>query len=163
MSKIFNIYDCENGHEVVTLNIHEGVTPMFMNCPKCKKLGHHKVKCTSRWFDVPQDFSLQPDIEWFKPTREQIKKLDPVSRDHVKKGGLMDRPAYKTGHALWHPEYGEWVYFFKYLSATEFLCSLKQFHDPKTGEFIDEMYKAKFEASEDFYKYDRSELRRKRT
>lgn len=88
MSKI-NTYTCAAGHQTVTVDLVEGVTPMMLTCKQRHSDGKHD--CTemamSAWYRCDQ--SLTPEYEWYKP--ENLKKLRPSEREHVKQGGLMLR------------------------------------------------------------------------
>lgn len=97
-----NAYTCNKLHSIVTINVHEGTTPMFLSCPTC---GGRSV---SRMGDIDKD--LPVTHEWYKPTEEElkadikqgllennIKDKEQISfyeygmRDHVKMGGLLLR------------------------------------------------------------------------
>jgi hypothetical protein len=84
MRKI-NAYDCDNQtchHLTVTVQIADGITPMFSDCEKCGG------PSTSRMFDVPQD--LEPTIEWYKPDEAELLNDDKLAH-YVSNGGLMPR------------------------------------------------------------------------
>jgi hypothetical protein len=91
-----NAYVCFNLHITVTKNVDEGVTPMFIACPKCFK------QAISMMYNVNQ--SSKPTQQWYKPTRDEIVAeakavtknfnvsfLDVFNnlQDHVSKGGLL--------------------------------------------------------------------------
>jgi len=76
-----NVYKCTFGHEMITKDIDEGVTPMYLTCDKCG--GYSR----SSFYNVDQ--SLKHTHEWYKPTKDEIKKLDYNSKEHVKNGGLL--------------------------------------------------------------------------
>lgn len=83
-----NIYTCEVcfGH-VVTVDADEGVTPFMIQCQAtegCKGIMHSSMY---RVFDQ----SMRPDLVWFKPSKEDLIKLDANTREHVAKGGLIYR------------------------------------------------------------------------
>lgn len=96
-----NAYVCHDLHATVTEDIEEGVTPMFILCPKCNALGAQN-KATSMMYQVNQ--MLFPTHEWYKPTADDWKELAAeiyppavqAMRDHVEKGGLLLRPIAKT-------------------------------------------------------------------
>lgn len=94
-----NNYKCANGHTVVTKNIDEGTTPMFITCPTCEE------QMRSMFYMVDQ--STTPTHEWYKPTKEQCKtdaldfakknNLDPKNvvagfLQHLDMGGLFLMP-----------------------------------------------------------------------
>lgn len=80
-----NVYQCATcGHKTVTVNLAEGVTPMFINCRSeqfCKGVAHSKM------YRVPQD--LTPTHEWYRPSRIEAKQLNGL--DHWAGGGLWLR------------------------------------------------------------------------
>lgn len=78
-----NRYTCPDGHQTITIDIDDGTTPMFLNCRTnaCGK------QATSSFYQVPD--GLLPEYEWYKPT--DIKKVEKISRDHVRRGGLLIR------------------------------------------------------------------------
>ncbi len=81
-----NVYICEVCHKpIVTKDVDEGVTPMFLSCkvtPGCPG------KMVSGMYRVPQ--GLLPDYEWYKPS--SLEGLEPSTREHVERGGLLLRP-----------------------------------------------------------------------
>jgi hypothetical protein len=78
-----NSYDCPRGHSTVTIDVDEGVTPMFLNC----RTVNCGLQARSSFYHVP--VGLKPEFEWYKPT--DIKKLNPAEKEHVNKGGLLIR------------------------------------------------------------------------
>lgn len=83
-----NIYTCEKcrGH-IVTRDIDEGVTPFMTDCyatPDCK--GPMK----SSFYRV-FDQSMRESHQWYRPT--STANMNPYTRDHVEKGGLILRGA----------------------------------------------------------------------
>lgn len=61
-----NIYQCKAGHNTVTVDGAEGMTPFKMRCrePGCE------LDCKSSMY--PLGLDLLPEYEWVKPTAEQI-------------------------------------------------------------------------------------------
>lgn len=85
-----NIYQCPNGHILITIDTDEGTTPFMTMCPSCGE------RSTSRVYRVPQD--LIPTHEWYKA---KIKKnMSEWTKDHIERGGLILRPIKK--------EFQEW-------------------------------------------------------
>lgn len=88
MENRINVYTCKScGHQIVTIDIEEGVTPFMIDCKICKK------DATSSFYRVPE--GLVPTHEWYKPTVKELKKLYGHNanllmnmKDHVKSGGL---------------------------------------------------------------------------
>lgn len=78
-----NVYTCRDGHQTITVDIDQGTTPFMLSCrtPNCGKLAR------SCMYQCDQD--LKPEYEWYKPT--DIKKVEKVSREHVRMGGLLIR------------------------------------------------------------------------
>lgn len=79
-----NCYTCSHcGVITKTIDIHEGVTPMFNICVSC---GGRSV---SSWYrDIAPD--QEPTHEWFVPTLKELLKYrsNPAMIDHILKGGL---------------------------------------------------------------------------
>ena len=68
-----NIYTCRIcGKEHVTINLADGVTPMFIQCRNW--VDRCEGTAVSAGYRVDQN--LMPEFVWYKPTEEQIKKLD---------------------------------------------------------------------------------------
>lgn len=83
-----NVYTCQLGHQTVTVDLEEGVTPFMI---RCKQKHGLKYDCTemaqSCMYACPQ--ILTPEYEWYKPT--DLKKLNKGEREHVAQGGLLLR------------------------------------------------------------------------
>lgn len=81
--KVINIYECSNGHKIVTIDRVQGVTPMTMQC--------RAEGCTcwskSKWYAVDQ--TLTPTHEWYSPA--SLEGLSRPEAEHVRKGGLLIR------------------------------------------------------------------------
>ena len=78
-----NVYKCPNGHETVTINRADGVTPMFMTCRNrdCEE------NATSQMYMCSQD--LTPEFEWYRSVNKNV--LPPEARKHHDNGGLFFR------------------------------------------------------------------------
>lgn len=73
-----NSYVCPRcGRRTVTRDIHEGVTPFLIRCPKC---GEGLAQSSFYRSDQFQD----AEVLWIRPTTGEL-----VESDHVKKGGLI--------------------------------------------------------------------------
>lgn len=88
MSKI-NTYKCQNGHETVTVDLVEGTTPMMIRCKQKDEDGKHNCTLFAKSGFYMVDQTLTPEYEWYKP--DNLKKLNPEERQHVKLGGLLIR------------------------------------------------------------------------
>ncbi len=85
-----NIYTCDVCNmPIVTRDVDEGVTPMFLSCKVTRGC---PGKMVSAMYRVPQ--GLLPDYEWYKPT--SLDGLEPSTREHVERGGLLLRPVGAT-------------------------------------------------------------------
>lgn len=84
-----NIYTCPKGHETVTVDSDEGVTPFVLRCRQKADDGKHN--CTemakSAMYDVDQ--TRKAEYEWFMPST--LKGLNSSEIEHVRKGGLLLR------------------------------------------------------------------------
>lgn len=82
-----NVYVCDENasHRQVTVDIHRGVTSFLKKCPVkgCSGIG------TSSMYIVVDD--AEPEWEWFRPSRDEYKGLNPEMKEHVIRGGLMIR------------------------------------------------------------------------
>jgi hypothetical protein len=99
-----NAYFCKECRKVtITVDIDNGVTPMFIKCHYC-----YGAMANSFMYNLPgclrYDFSngkiaeLPADLEWYKPSSEEYEKLSPHEKEHIDKGGLIyrlrtDKPA----------------------------------------------------------------------
>lgn len=78
-----NVYECEKGHQTITRDCEEGVTPFMIECEHdgCEELAK------SKFYQVDQ--TLTPTHEWYKPSNYVGLHNDEI--DHVKRGGLLLR------------------------------------------------------------------------
>ena len=98
-----NAYFCKECRKVtITVDVDEGVTPMFIECPHCDR-----QMATSFMYQLPgcmrYDFTkgisiLPADYEWYKPDEKETLMLSKAEAEHVFKGGLLmrertDKPA----------------------------------------------------------------------
>lgn len=100
-----NAYVCESCKRVtVTVNVDDGVTPMFMACPfptvKESILSKGSVcgmQAVSFMYRLAPCFYSNPllaaEWEWYKPSEQEAidKKYTQAAKDHVAAGGLMLR------------------------------------------------------------------------
>ena len=81
-----NIYKCERcGGENVTVNRDAGVTPFIVRCRKPGCEG----EAQSQFYQVDQ--SIRPTHEWYRPTGEDLVRLESAMLAHVEQGGLVLR------------------------------------------------------------------------
>lgn len=97
-----NVYKCNAGHLTVTIDRDEGTTPFAIACPKCPKkptlgVDSDDYFAKSAFYQCGQH--LQAEYEWYKPGKEEIKKLGKWEKEHVKKGGLIMRKINRPGPA----------------------------------------------------------------
>lgn len=91
----YNIYKCPScGGAWLTVDLDEGVTPMFSPCFATQGCGG---TATSMGYPEGPPPNLPLLIEWYKPMR--IIDLDHEVKDHIRKGGLMRRAT--RGAAEW--------------------------------------------------------------
>lgn len=79
-----NCYTCSRcKYTMKTIDVHYGVTPMFLRCDCCGG------RSQSTWYsDVIPD--KKPEYEWRVPTLSELKKYkrNPAMLDHIFNGGL---------------------------------------------------------------------------
>jgi len=98
-----NAYFCKECRKVtITVDIDEGVTPAFIECPHCKK-----GFASSFMYQIPgcmyfgefkngQMTLLTADYEWYKPSEKETLLLSKAEAEHVFKGGLLMRKRTKA-------------------------------------------------------------------
>jgi hypothetical protein len=81
-----NIYVCDSdrNHLQVTVDIHRGVTPFLKKCPvpSCPGIGVSSMY---------NEWGLEPEWEWYRPSRDEYSGLQPSMKEHVMRGGLLIR------------------------------------------------------------------------
>lgn len=87
-----NAYRCDDcGKFTTTIDVDEGVTPMFLGCratPGCK--GRAVSSC---YPEGPRPAHIPPPaFEWYRPTPKQARRMGREMADHVARGGLALRP-----------------------------------------------------------------------
>lgn len=78
-----NIYECEKGHQTITRDCEEGVTPFMIECT------HEGCDLMARSNFYQVDQNATPSYEWYKPSNYVGLHNDEI--EHVKKGGLLMR------------------------------------------------------------------------
>ena len=78
-----NIYICENGHQLRTVDRDAGVTPFLTKCLECGEFTRSQV------YRVPQD--ITPTHEWYRPSSAEQAELPSGTLEHVEMGGLLLR------------------------------------------------------------------------
>lgn len=84
----YNVYDCPEGHALLSAEMDDGVTPAFSACPIHVT---DDVVAVSRWYRVavpppPDLFPLA--MVWRQATRSEIKRERREGGDHFARGGL---------------------------------------------------------------------------
>ena len=83
-----NAYFCKMCRKVtITVDVNEGVTPMFIMCPHCNTLA------TSFMYQLPGclHIGVEAEYEWYKPSEKETLMLSKGEAEHVFKGGLLMR------------------------------------------------------------------------
>src|SRR5574343_971923 len=88
-----NAYFCKNCRKVtITVDVDEGVTPMFIKCPFCGEMANsfmYQIPGCMR-FDFSKGIGILPaDYEWYKPAKDD--KIAKYEMEHVSRGGLLMR------------------------------------------------------------------------
>lgn len=86
-----NVYTCPKCEGfTVTVDIDEGVTPMFLNCRASGEEGDCDGMAVSAMYPKgPRPARIpEPAWEWFKPDGDEYENLSPAMKDHVDRGGL---------------------------------------------------------------------------
>lgn len=95
----FNNYICDTcGYLTKTVDVHEGVTPMFIRCGCCGQT----TKSTFYKDTVPNQ---KPEFEWRVPSLKELGKYksNPAMLDHIFQGGLE---MFKINHPFQKPNNG---------------------------------------------------------
>jgi hypothetical protein len=83
-----NVYVCDydKNHLRVTVDIHRGVTPFLKKCPVegCTGIGVSSMYSVGEW-------GIEPEWEWYRPSRDEFIGLSRETREHVMRGGLLMR------------------------------------------------------------------------
>lgn len=87
-----NAYRCRDcGGLTVTIDVDDGVTPMFLACRASGREGDCPGTAGSMMYPQgPRPAHIpEPAWEWFRP--RTVQGLDAETRDHVQRGGLLLR------------------------------------------------------------------------
>lgn len=80
-----NCYVCQScGRITKTKDIAAGVTPFFHDCEYCGEVAY-----SSFYEDLIP--IKEPTQEWYRPDFEEFRQLDEAMKEHVLKGGLLNR------------------------------------------------------------------------
>lgn len=86
-----NGYQCKScGKVTVTVDVHPGVTPAFLDCRRTA--GCSGMAVSSFYPSGPRPANLpEPAWEWFRPSSPVLARQTAAAREHVRKGGLLLR------------------------------------------------------------------------
>lgn len=87
----YNLYECSRGHLILSCDIDEGVTPMFITCSPPYPAPLCGATASSTLYPAPPvPAHLFPvKVVWRKPTKSEIKRAIRENYvDHYDKGGL---------------------------------------------------------------------------
>lgn len=84
-----NIYVCPKGHNTVTIDTDEGVTPFMLRCRQKDDDGKHNCTEMARSSMYQVDQNITAEYEWYKP--DNLKGFNPEEKDHIRRGGLIIR------------------------------------------------------------------------
>lgn len=83
-----NVYDCRDCQRyLLSKDLDVGVTPFTLPCVCGKTMYSEMYRFNPEIFP-----RTEVDVEWFKPTAEQVEQLSPRMREHCQNGGLELRP-----------------------------------------------------------------------
>jgi hypothetical protein len=89
----YNAYECDTCKGIfVTVDIHEGVTPMFSPCFKteyCRGRAH-SLGYPSGGTKPPERLG-PPILEWYRPDESEIRRMSHEMQQHIRQGGLARR------------------------------------------------------------------------
>ena len=83
---LINVYTCPKGHDLVTVDMAEGVTPFMVACRRrgCTEMAE------SGFYMGPLQIRLATH-EWYHPLTDEYLTLGEETKEHVKMGGLLLR------------------------------------------------------------------------
>lgn len=95
---LYNGYQCKRrpDHVIITIDIHSGVTPMFLGCrfnEHCKSQSVSMGYPNNGAGPVPHGLRKSPLWLWYRPSLGEFLNLNPESSDHIMQGGLLIKPA----------------------------------------------------------------------
>ncbi len=86
-----NVYTCPvcRGY-TTTIDVDEGVTPMFLRCRATGKVGDCPGMAISEMYpEGPRPAHIPPPaFEWYRPSPDEVEKMDPDMQMHLRAGGL---------------------------------------------------------------------------
>lgn len=83
----YNVYACDNGHHNLSMDLDEGVTPMFLTC---RRLGCGARSVSSMYPKGEPPAHLFPvRVIWRRATNGEIKRERREGGDHFVRGGLQ--------------------------------------------------------------------------
>lgn len=98
--RFINIYECNNAHSIITIELARGSTPKFMMCHKCpdpkKKTIFYKPSMMKSknypLFAQTKDYKKAAQCEFYRPTYNYWKNMEegPL-KDFIINGGLLVR------------------------------------------------------------------------
>jgi hypothetical protein len=106
----YNAYICRRRpqHIIITIDVHSGVTPMFLGC----KFDHCEAEMISASYPnngrgpVPEHLREKPLWLWHRPNEHEFRGMPPEVRGHVMQGGLVLRE-YGKSFAEWEKEHAK--------------------------------------------------------
>jgi len=90
-----NVYICPVcGGYTTTIDVDDGVTPMFLRCRATGKVGDCPGMAVSEMYpEGPRPAHIPPPaFEWYRPSPAEVEKMEPDMQVHVRAGGLELRP-----------------------------------------------------------------------
>lgn len=92
-----NAYQCERrkGHIIMTVDIHPGVTPMFMEC-KYEHCPGTAGSLMYPWAPLPEILKKMKLWIWYRPSANEFASSDLATQQHVLQGGLSLRAGDKN-------------------------------------------------------------------
>lgn len=88
----YNLYICKAGHHNLSLDIDEGVTPMFLVCRfkiKHRRICGQQAHSSMYRLTPSQVQSFRPvKIIWREPSPRELRVASPAMLEHYQKGGL---------------------------------------------------------------------------
>jgi len=87
-----NGYTCKRcGRITMTYHVDKGTTPMYLRCRATGQCNGEAVSMMYPPGPVPAHLAALPRWEWYRPTPQQARRMDPAMRDHIARGGLALR------------------------------------------------------------------------
>lgn len=86
-AKRYNVYACDNGHHNLSMDLDEGVTPMFLMCRR-DGCGARSVSSGYPAGDPPEHL-FPVRVIWRKATKGEMKRERRKGGEHFALGGLQ--------------------------------------------------------------------------